>query len=67
MKFNLKLLGSTPLLVLMFFVAIFSAFEIMITWNSGIDKDYPGFTIIMISFLTVSAVYLVWYFRKVAV
>jgi hypothetical protein len=67
MKFNLKQLGSTPMLVLMLFVALFSSFEILVTWNSGIDKDYPGYTIGMITCLSISAVYLVWYFRKVAV
>ena len=52
------------MLVLMLFIAVFSAFEILVTWNSGIDKDYPGYTISMVSCLCISAVYLVWYFRK---
>jgi len=67
MKINFKQLGSTTIMLLVLFVASFCAFDILVTWNSGIDKDYPGYTFALISCLSISIVYLTWYFRKVAV
>jgi hypothetical protein len=67
MKVSLKQLRSTPILVLMLFVALFSAFEILVTWNSGIDRNYPGYTFGITSTFIISAFYIVWYFRRVAV
>lgn len=51
--------------LLMLFVAFFSADEILITWNSWIDKDYPGYTIAMISALIISVYYIVCYFGRI--
>jgi len=51
----------------MLFVALFSAFEILVTWNSGIDRNYPGYTFGITSTFIISAFYIVWYFRRVAV
>ena len=64
MKITLKQLGSPWVLLLMLFVAMLSAFEILITWNSGVGKDYPGFIPVIITLLIISTTYLIWYFRR---
>ena len=37
--------GQVVLFVIMMFIAVFTAFEILITWDAGMWKDYPLFMI----------------------
>ena len=65
MKITLKQIGSPWIFLLMLIIGLWSAFEILITWNTGVSKNYPAFIPVILTLLIISVAYLIWYLTRV--